>query len=307
MEYNELYHHGTKGMSWGKRLYQYKDGSLTPLGRLRYGNKTNMRAAEKAKAKKIADKKAKKESSDASKKENKPISEMTDEELQKYINRMTIEKQAYNLQKEVAAFNPQKVSAGKKFVNDLWDKTIHPALSDAGKNLMSDYLKKVGKKYLGLDEEKEKSLKELAEESTYKKTIALNNDFLENRKKKKEAEKRAEKEAKNKSNKEEKTNNNSRSSESNGSDSGNETYTGTVYGEGTSRRSTSSNSRRSDSRQTDTYWTYATDIGKSSTRSSGESYTNSYKSSANDISESTRKLGRSYIAGLLPAPKDDDK
>ena len=307
MEYNELYHHGTKGMSWGKRLYQYKDGSLTPLGRLRYGNKTNMRAAEKAKAKKIADKKAKKESSDASKKENKPISEMTDEELQKYINRMTIEKQAYNLQKEVAAFNPQKVSAGKKFVNDLWDKTIHPALSDAGKNLMSDYLKKVGKKYLGLDEEKEKSLKELAEESTYKKTIALNNDFLENRKKKKEAEKRAEKEAKNKSNKEEKTNNNSRSSESNGSDSGNETYTGTMYGEGTSRRSTSSNSRQSESRQTNTYWTYATDIGNSSTRSSGESYTNSYKNSANGISESTRKLGQSYISGLLTAPKDDDK
>ena len=286
MEYNELYHHGTKGMSWGKRLYQYKDGSLTPLGRLRYGNKTNMRAAEKAKAKKIDDKKAKKESSNTSKKKNKLISEMTDEELKEYINRVTIEKQAYNLQKEVAAFNPQKVSAGKKFVNDLWDKTIHPALSDAGKNLMSDYLKKIGKKYLGLDEEKEKSLKELAEESTYKKTIALNNDFLENRKKK---------------------NNNSRSSESNGSDSGNETYTGTVYGEGTSRRSTSSNSRRSDSRQTDTYWTYATDIGNSSTRSSGESYTNSYKNSANGISESTRKLGQSYISGLLTVPKDDDK
>lgn len=306
MEYNELYHYGTKGMSWGKRLYQYKDGSLTPLGRLRYGNKTNMKAAEKAKAKKIADKKAKKESSDASKKENKPISEMTDAELKERINRMTMEKQAYDLQKQIASLNPQKVSAGKKFVNNLWDKTINPALTEAGKNLMTDYLKKIGKKYLGLDEEKAKSLKELAEESTYKKTIAVNNDFLENRKKKKEAEKRAEKEAKNKTNKEE-TNNNSRSSESNGSDSGNETYTGTVYGEGTSRRSTSSNSRRSDSRQTDTYWTYATDIGNSSTRSSGESYTNSYKNSSNGISESTRKLGQSYIAGLLPAPKDDDK
>ena len=192
MDYNVLCHHGTKGMSWGKRLYQYKDGSLTPLGRLRYGNKTNMRAAEKAKAKKIADKKAKKESSDAPKKENKPISEMTDAELQARINRMTMEKTAYNLQKEIASFNPKRVSAGKKFINDLWDKTISPALTDAGKNLMTDYLKKIGKKYLGLDEEKAKSLKELAEESTYKRTIAVNNDFLENRKKKKEAEKRAE-------------------------------------------------------------------------------------------------------------------
>lgn len=32
-----LGHHGTKGMHWGERLYQYKDGSLTPLGRIHYG------------------------------------------------------------------------------------------------------------------------------------------------------------------------------------------------------------------------------------------------------------------------------
>lgn len=35
----ELLHAGTKGMRWGQRLYQNKDGSLTPLGRLRYGSK----------------------------------------------------------------------------------------------------------------------------------------------------------------------------------------------------------------------------------------------------------------------------
>lgn len=34
--YNELYHEGTKGMHWGVRRYQYKDGSLTPAGRRRY-------------------------------------------------------------------------------------------------------------------------------------------------------------------------------------------------------------------------------------------------------------------------------
>ena len=31
----ELYHYGIKGMRWGVRRYQNKDGSLTPAGKKR--------------------------------------------------------------------------------------------------------------------------------------------------------------------------------------------------------------------------------------------------------------------------------
>lgn len=37
MDNNYLSHDGVKGMKWGERRYQYKDGSLTPEGRIHYG------------------------------------------------------------------------------------------------------------------------------------------------------------------------------------------------------------------------------------------------------------------------------
>ena len=48
---DELQHHGIKGMKWGRRLYQNKDGSLTPLGKKHYNKQTEKLKAEEAKIK----------------------------------------------------------------------------------------------------------------------------------------------------------------------------------------------------------------------------------------------------------------
>lgn len=41
MENNELYHWGVKGMKWGVRRYQNKDGSLTESGQKRYNREAD--------------------------------------------------------------------------------------------------------------------------------------------------------------------------------------------------------------------------------------------------------------------------
>lgn len=52
---NELYHHGVKGMKWGVRRYQNKDGSLTPAGKKRQREDTPEAAARRKEiAKKVA-------------------------------------------------------------------------------------------------------------------------------------------------------------------------------------------------------------------------------------------------------------
>lgn len=38
---NELYHHGIKGMRWGVRRFQNKDGTLTNAGKKRYDKDGN--------------------------------------------------------------------------------------------------------------------------------------------------------------------------------------------------------------------------------------------------------------------------
>ena len=164
MEIIELYHYGTKGMRWGIRRYQNKDGSLTPAGQKR-------RDKLQAKLDKVTGADPKNTG-----KTRLKISDMTDEELGKYIARKRAEKDAYGLERDIANMNPKTVSAGKKFAQNFTEKALSPAVSEAGKKLLTGIMNKAVDKALGDGAADEISkLKKEVEKTGLLKDIAENN------------------------------------------------------------------------------------------------------------------------------------
>ena len=144
MNQNELYHFGVKGMKWGERRYQNKDGSLTVAGQRRYDRDVAANAKRKKdkrlpeeglkdpkrwaredneRTKGLVDatsrlnndlKNANRESLNRAK-NNRPkmdLSNMSDKEMRDQINRAILERQYNDM------FAPQKVSKGREFVSD---------------------------------------------------------------------------------------------------------------------------------------------------------------------------------------------
>lgn len=110
---DELYHSGRKGMKWGQRLYQYKDGSLTPLGKLRYGKKGLSKESSNDNA---SDTKSIK----TTKLTKKKIKDMSDEEIQARIKRLNLEKELAKTMKDV---DSQTTSKGKQIVTNILENS----------------------------------------------------------------------------------------------------------------------------------------------------------------------------------------
>lgn len=207
---NELYHFGIKGQRWGVRRYQNPDGSLTALGKKKYGTKSNfekVQAAKKAasgskikaqldrekanartqaeieKYRKKASKKLGKnddpeDKNDDSGGENnekkKTEKQMSNEELRTATERINLERNYAEAQKnyimtnqQLAQLQPKKVSKGKEFAKNIWNKAIEPAIIDAGKKYLDNTLKDA----LGLDKNPMAALEKKAKEAELKKKI----------------------------------------------------------------------------------------------------------------------------------------
>lgn len=113
MENNYLEHYGTKGQKWGIRRYQYKDGTLTPLGRKRLEKLERERSKLLPKSKQLEEKAPAKKS----------VKDLSDEELRSTINRLQMEKQLTELTKQ------PETKKGKSVVGQILSKSGQAAAS----------------------------------------------------------------------------------------------------------------------------------------------------------------------------------
>lgn len=129
-----IVHYGKPGMQWGVRLYQNKDGSLTSLGKLRYGkskgnNKNGTVTINAKKLFSVVSKKVKKSVSSVAngvsehhevRYKSKHPEAMTDKELNDAVNRLQMEKRYRDLMNERAEAN---IGVGRKLVKKLLAKS----------------------------------------------------------------------------------------------------------------------------------------------------------------------------------------
>ena len=127
---SELYHWGIKGMKWGQRRYQYKDGTLTPAGKKRYSDGSNGKSE---------DKKNKTDVDNAPVSKNSSIKDMSDDELDRMISRLQREKQLKSLLSDEVSVS----DISNKKVEVSGNNYISKALKEGGSQALSAITKTV--------------------------------------------------------------------------------------------------------------------------------------------------------------------
>lgn len=131
---DELVHYGVKGQKWGRRRYQNADGSLTPAGKIRYGDDAtpesiNKQQTNELKLKKhMADKAAKdaegisremkesrrkKEREAVDKQVREQAYKMSDKELRDVVNRLNMEERYAQVMRDRAYIDTGRTKTEK--------------------------------------------------------------------------------------------------------------------------------------------------------------------------------------------------
>ena len=131
---NELYHHGVKGMKWGVRKTPVRSSSGTT--RKRKSNALSLFKKKKA-TRKVS-------SANSSPSQTKSIKDMSDDELERKIERARLEQKYLEL-------NPETVSRGRRIAKSVKDDMIVPAAVDIGKQVAKSIMANVVNKVLSLE------------------------------------------------------------------------------------------------------------------------------------------------------------
>lgn len=131
---NELYHHGVKGMKWGVRKTPVRSSS----GNTRKQKSNTMSLFKKKKTTRNAS------VAKSSQAQTKSVKDMSDDELQRKIDRARLEQKYLEL-------NPETVSRGRRIAKGVINNVIVPSAEDLGKQVVKSFMAKGINKVLNLE------------------------------------------------------------------------------------------------------------------------------------------------------------